>query len=73
MSQNTEQEKLPLWQVIKSALAALFGVQSNAARERDFAKGTPGQFVIVGLLAAIVFVLVLVAVVFVVLHLTGAG
>jgi len=56
-------EKPSLWQVIVSVLAALFGVQSAKARERDFTKGNPWAFVIIGLILVTLFVLILVVVV----------
>jgi len=59
------QEKPPsLWQVILSVLAALFGVQSAKNRTRDFTAGSPAVFIIVGLLAVTLFVLVLCGVVY---------
>jgi hypothetical protein len=44
-----------LWQTIKSVLSALIGVQSSENRERDFKKGNPVVFLIVGLIVTIVF------------------
>lgn len=60
-----------LWQVFKSVLAAFFGVQSEANRERDFTRGNPGQFILVGLILTFIFVLVLWAIVIVVLTIAG--
>ncbi|MBF8222106.1 DUF2970 domain-containing protein [Halomonas sp. 328] len=53
-----------MWQVIKSVLAAFFGVQKERQRRRDFEEGRPGHFILVGLGAAAVLVglVVLVAV-----------
>ncbi len=48
-----------LWQVIKSVLAAMLGVQSNKVRERDFTEGSPAAFIIVGIVIAVIFVLLL--------------
>ncbi len=45
--------------MLKSVLAAFFGVQSNRNRERDFRHGRPVQFIAVGLLATLLFVLVM--------------
>jgi hypothetical protein len=50
-------------QVVGSVLAAAFGVQSSANRERDFASGSAKEFVIVGIIFTIVFVLTILAVV----------
>jgi len=41
--------------VLKSAAAAAFGVQSQANRERDFTKGKPIHFIIAGIIATLVF------------------
>ncbi|MCJ8168075.1 DUF2970 domain-containing protein [Atopomonas sediminilitoris] len=65
--------KLSLWQVILSVLAAAFGVQSDKTRQRDFRQGSPKQFIIVGLLATVLFVLLLIAVVKGVLALAGVS
>jgi|11BtaG_2_1085332.scaffolds.fasta_scaffold20839_2 hypothetical protein len=46
---------MSLWQTIKSVLSAFFGVQSTDNRERDFKKGNPVVFLIVGLAITIVF------------------
>lgn len=45
--------------VIKSVLASFFGVQSERNRRRDFQAGSPMQYIIVGLAATLVFVLVM--------------
>jgi len=49
--------------VMLSALAAAFGVQSRANRERDFEHGSPGVFIAAGVLFTVLFVVVLVVVV----------
>jgi hypothetical protein len=52
-----EEDRAPSWQVTKSVLAAGFGVQSNENRERDFKYGKPGQFIIIGLIITVLFIL----------------
>jgi len=42
---------------MKSALAAAFGIQSQANRERDFKHGKPVHFIIAGILTTLVFLL----------------
>lgn len=69
--QEQEGGGLTVWQIIVSTLAAMFGVQKNEARVRDFSKGKPHQFIIAGLFAATAFVLVLVLVVQLVLRAAG--
>jgi len=43
--------------VLGSVLASMFGVQSNRKREQDFTSGKPSQFIMVGLLVTVVFIL----------------
>ena len=57
--------------VMKSVLAASFGVQTRSNRERDFEQGKFHHFVIGGIVFAMLFVLVLVGLVNVVLHFAG--
>lgn len=45
-----------MWGVIKSVLAAFFGVQRERQRREDFEKGSPLAFIIVGIGLAIVLV-----------------
>ena len=56
---------------VGSVLAAFFGVQSNRARERDFTKGKPSTYIILGIVLTIVFILVIFGVVKLVLSLAG--
>ena len=48
---------LSLREVVGSIMAALLGVQSSRNHARDFARGTAGQYIVVGLIATIVLVL----------------
>jgi hypothetical protein len=57
------QGKPTLWQVVKSVLAAMFGVQNSQNRERDFTQGNPWVFIIVGIVMVILFVLAIYGVV----------
>jgi len=56
-------QKLTLWQIICSVVAAAFGVQSDKNRERDFNQAKPSTYIIAGVIFTIVFVLVVIAVV----------
>lgn len=49
-----------LWQTWMSVMAAFFGVQSRANRERDFTRGKPIHFILLGLLATLLFVLTII-------------
>jgi UPF0716 family protein affecting phage T7 exclusion len=57
--------------VLGSVLASMFGVQSNRRREKDFTHGKPSQYVIIGLLVTVAFVLTVWGVVSLVMKLAG--
>lgn len=57
--------------IFKSVGAAFFGVQSEAARKRDFTHGRLQHYVIAGAIATVVFILALVGIVQLVLHLAA--
>lgn len=65
MSEPTRDELPPptFWQTAGSVLAAFFGVQSSANRKRDFSRGKPMHYIVLGLIATALFVLVLVLIV----------
>lgn len=65
----TQQQTPGFVDVIKSVLASFFGVQSSKKRERDFTHGKPIHYILVGLLATVLFVLTIWGVVSLVLHL----
>ena len=52
-----------LLHVIKSVIAAGIGVQSNKNREIDFEHGSLSSYLIVGLIATLLFILTLVFIV----------
>ncbi|TWC35617.1 DUF2970 family protein [Pseudomonas sp. SJZ079] len=68
---KNDDKPLTLWEMLQSVLAAALGVQSGKNRSRDFSRGKPSHFIILGLLFTLVFVLVLFAVVKLVLHFAG--
>lgn len=68
---NDDDKPLSLGEMLHSVLAAAFGVQSGKNRSRDFSRGKPSHFIILGVLFTIVFALGLFAVVKLVLHLAG--
>jgi hypothetical protein len=61
-SRDTD-KPMNLLQVAQSVLAALFGVQSNRNRERDFKGGSARVFIIAGLVGTVIFIAVVAAVV----------
>ncbi len=48
--------KPSILEVVKSVLASFFGVQSEKNRQRDFQQGSPAQFIIVGLILTVLFI-----------------
>lgn len=50
-------KKPSLWQVIGSVMCALFGVQSQKNRERDFTYGSAWKYILIGIIALIAFIL----------------
>lgn len=53
--------------VVKSVLASFFGVQSDKNRERDFQQGSPAQFILVGLILTILFIVIMIVIVKIIL------
>lgn len=49
--------------VVKSVIAAAIGVQSNKNREVDFQHGSLPAYIVVGLIATVLFIYVLVSIV----------
>lgn len=64
-------DKLTLFQVVKSTLMSFFGVQKESVRKRDFEKGKPVQFIVTGIVLTVCFVLVLWGTVKFILHQAG--
>jgi hypothetical protein len=60
-----------LLSVLGSVMASMFGVQSNRKRKEDFTHGKPSQYVIIGLLVTVVFILTLWGVVSLVMKVAG--
>jgi Protein of unknown function (DUF2970) len=64
---KNEEESLTLLQVAGSVLAAGFGVQSKENKQRDFTRGKPWQFIVVGLGFTVLFLATVLTVVNIVL------
>ncbi|MGQ7958129.1 DUF2970 domain-containing protein [Pseudomonas sp. SP16.1] len=71
MSEPEKQPPLGFWEMLQSVLAAAFGVQSGKNRSRDFSRGKPSHFILLGVLFTGIFVLLLLALVKLVLHLAA--
>ena len=61
------------WQTVASVLAAFFGVQSSTNRKRDFSRGKPLPFIIIGIVMTVLFVGALLLIVRFVLAQAGAS
>lgn len=71
-SGNQDGTRAPsLLSVLGSVMASMFGVQSNRKRKEDFTHGKPSQYVIIGLLVTVVFMLTLWGVVSLVMKVAG--
>ncbi|MDP3815140.1 DUF2970 domain-containing protein [Pseudomonas sp.] len=68
---DDENKPLTLWEMLQSVLSAALGVQSGKNRSRDFSRGKPSHFIILGVLFTAAFVLLIFAVVKLVLHFAG--
>lgn len=66
-----ENKPLTLWEMLQSVLSAALGVQSGKNRSRDFTRGKPSHFIMLGVGFTAVFVLVIFSVVKLVLHFAG--
>lgn len=64
-----DQQPLSLREVVGSIMAALLGVQSSRNHARDFARGSARQYIVVGLIATLLFVLLVFGAVKLILHL----
>jgi len=62
-SPSAEKPPLTFWQVAGSTIAAAFGVQTKANKERDFSRGKPIHFIIAGIMFTAIFVLTVVMIV----------
>ncbi|ARU88368.1 DUF2970 domain-containing protein [Pseudomonas sp. M30-35] len=71
MGDEQDDKPLTTWEMLHSVLAAAFGVQSGKNRSRDFSRGKPRQFIILGVLFTACFVLLIAGIVQLVLYFSG--
>ena len=64
------QGRQSLGSVFRSVSASMFGVQSSKQHEEDFIKGDATTYIVVGLVATLVFILAVWGVVQLVVHIT---
>lgn len=60
---NKNNDKVSFFQVFSSVLAAMFGVQSDKNRQRDFNKGKLWHYILGGLIFAAIFIGTLITIV----------
>lgn len=68
-----DDDRVTFLQLLQSVLAALLGVQSESARHRDFSKGRPLHFIIIGVVATVLLVLIFAGIVRLILSVSGGG
>lgn len=68
---NEPKQQVSLFRVVLSVFAAMFGVQSDKNRQRDFSHGRPAAYIIVGIVMTVLFILTVWFVVSLVLRATG--
>ena len=54
---NKDRRGQSLFSVFRSVSASMFGVQSSKKHEEDFAKGSIASYIVVGLIATVIFIL----------------
>lgn len=65
--------KQPLGSVISSVFASMFGVQSSSKHKEDFVHGKATTYIIIGLVATVIFVLSIWGLVQLVVRITTKG
>lgn len=71
IEKSTKQKKISPIVIMKSVMAASFGVQTQANRERDFAQGSFHHFIIGGIVFTFFFVLLLAGIVKLIMYFAG--
>tara|TARA_B100002049_G_C15997886_1_gene340190 strand:- start:630 stop:884 length:255 start_codon:yes stop_codon:yes gene_type:complete len=56
-SNNDSDKKPGFFSVLQSVIAAMFGVQSDSKRQQDFEKGNAAEYIVVGIIMVVVFIL----------------
>lgn len=56
-SGSDSSRKPGFFNVLQSVLAAMFGVQSDKNRQQDFEKGSAGEYIFIGIIMVVVFIL----------------
>ncbi|GIZ11761.1 DUF2970 domain-containing protein [Pseudomonas sp. NCCP-436] len=72
MNRDEDQKPLSFLEMLQSVLAAALGVQSGKNRSRDFSRGKPAHFILLGVGFTSLFVLLLLGLVKLILHLAAS-
>jgi hypothetical protein len=65
-------EKQGIWATFKGVLAAFLGVQSSKQHEQDFNQGSATNYIVIGIIFVVIFILLVVGVVNIVLSNVGS-
>ncbi|WP_407331598.1 DUF2970 domain-containing protein [Enterovibrio sp. 27052020O] len=60
---DKKEEKVSIWEVVKSVFAAMLGVQSDKNRQRDFKQSSMLPYILVGIIFVVLFVIGLIGLV----------
>ncbi len=63
MRLSEEKSGTGFFAVLKSIFAALFGIQSNRNRERDFKQGKASDYIVIGFVVVFVLVFIMIMIV----------
>lgn len=72
-AQSPKKEGTGFWSTVQSVLGAMFGVQSEEQREKDFEKGSAVQFIVGGIIFVVVFIVTILYFVNSIVEGSGAG
>lgn len=70
---DNDKEKLSLFQVTRSVMSSFLGVQNNETRERDFTRGRARDFIFIGIVLTVLFILAVYGIVKLVMTLAVPG
>lgn len=70
-SPESDRQRPGFLSLIQSVIAAAFGVQSEKKRQQDFQHGKPGDYIALGIVFVVLFIITLIVVVNMVLSSAG--
>jgi len=73
MQDPNQKPRQSLFSVMRSVAASMFGVQSSSKHKEDFAQGSVVTYIVVGLIATLVFILTVWGLVKFAVHLTATS